>query len=190
MSSEMRSPVWTASDEHGVVAPAGPGAAVGCGEQRVDLGVGEPGDRLALVAFGGDGQHALDRGGVFGMAAARRSRTGSGWRRAASCGCGPCCAGRCSRWSKNAAISGASRSAMSSADGVLPVLAVAKREQQPERVAVAGDGVGRGAALGDEPVGEERLQHRRERGHGRPSSCCSRRAAASCMSSGTADKYQ
>ena len=32
----------------------------------------------------------------------------------------------CSRWSKNAVISGASRSAMSSADGVLPVLAVAK----------------------------------------------------------------
>ena len=54
-------------DEHGVVAPAGPGAAVGCGEERVDLGVGEPGDGSALVAFGRDGEHALDGGGVFGV---------------------------------------------------------------------------------------------------------------------------
>ena len=79
---------------------------------------------------------------------------------------------------------------MSSAEGVLPVLAVAKPSSSRKRVAVAGDGVARGAALGDEPVGEERLQHRRQRGHDRPASWCSRRAAASCISSGTADKYQ
>jgi len=63
-------------------------------------------------------------------------------------------------------------------------------DQQPERVAVAGDRVGGGATLSDEPVGEERLQHRCQRGHDWPAWCCSRRAATSCISSGTADKYQ
>jgi hypothetical protein len=40
-------------------------------------------------------------------------------------------------------------------------------EQQPIGVPVAGDRVRAGVALSHEPVGEERLQHRRERGHGR-----------------------
>ena len=78
---------------------------------------------------------------------------------------------------------------MSSAEGVLPVLAQAKVDQQPERVPVAGDGVRAGLALSDEPLGEERLQHRRERAHDSPVQCSSR-AAASCISSGTADRYQ
>ena len=62
-------------------------------------------------------------------------------------------------------------------------------EQQPVGVAVASDRVRAGVALSHEPVGEERLQHRRERGHDRLPSR-SRRAAADCMSSGTAVRYQ
>ena len=67
-------------------------------------------------------------------------------------------------------------------------------EQQPERVAVAGDGVGAGPALPDESFGEERLQQRREGAHEsapamRPARSGSR-AAASCINSGTAVKYQ
>jgi hypothetical protein len=172
-----------------VIAPAGPGAAVGCGEERVDLGVGEPGDGSPVVSFGGDGEHALDRGGVFGMAERGVAEQGVD-------GGEPPVAG---------------------ADRVVPVdlevvqergdqrrveigdvhrgRRLARRgggeaDQQSERVAVAGDRVRRGAALRDEPVGEECLQHRGERGHGWPSSPGSSRAAASCMSSGTADKYQ
>ena len=146
-------------DEHGVIAPAGPGAAVGCGEESVDLGVGEPGDGSPVVSFGGDGEHALDGGGVFGMVQRGVAEQGVD-------GGEPPVAG---------------------ADRVVPVdLEVVQEpgderrveigdvergrrlagrgggeaDQQSERVAVAGDGVGRGASLGDEPVGEEGLQHR------------------------------
>ena len=38
----------SSSSEHRVVAPAGPGGSVGGGEQRVDLGLGEVGDEVAL----------------------------------------------------------------------------------------------------------------------------------------------
>ena len=38
-------------------------------------------------------------------------------------------------------------------------------EQEPERVAVGRDGVRAGAALGDEVIGEERLDGRGESGH-------------------------
>ena len=36
--------------------------------------------QFLLVAFGGDGQHPLDRLGVFRMPAGRRSGIASGWR--------------------------------------------------------------------------------------------------------------
>ena len=101
MSSQVRrgqfgdpQPGLDGEGEHGVVAPPGPGGLVAGGEQRVDLVVGEVGDQVAFGPLGRDGQHALDRGGVFGMAAARGSRTASGSRRGGCCGCGRCCAGR------------------------------------------------------------------------------------------------
>ena len=45
--------------QQGVVAAAGPGVAVGGGEQRVDLGLGEVGDDGAVEAFGRDRQDPL-----------------------------------------------------------------------------------------------------------------------------------
>ena len=53
--------------EHGVVAPAGPGALVAGAQQRVDLGLGEVGEEVAFGSFGRDGEHALDGAGVFGV---------------------------------------------------------------------------------------------------------------------------
>src|SRR3546814_1195452 len=44
-------------------------------------------------------------------------------------------------------------------------LVVREAEQEPERVAVGGNGVGAGGPLRDETVGEERLQERRDGGH-------------------------
>ena len=44
------------------------GAAVGCGEQGVHFGLVEVGQFGAVAAFGGDGEHAGDERGVFGMA--------------------------------------------------------------------------------------------------------------------------
>jgi len=68
----------------------------------------------------------MDRAGVFGMAergVAEQGVDGGEPPVARADRVVP----SCSRWSKNAVITGASRSAMSSADGVLPVLVVAKR---------------------------------------------------------------
>ena len=80
--------------EHGVVAAAGPGGAVGRGQQRVGLGVGEVGDQGLVGAFGGDGQDAVDERRRARGGAARRSGTGSGSRPAGRCGSGRCCRGR------------------------------------------------------------------------------------------------
>jgi len=46
-----------------VVAAAGPGCAVWGVDDRVELGLGEECDECALVAFGSDLQHSLDRHG-------------------------------------------------------------------------------------------------------------------------------
>ena len=110
--------------EHRVIAPAGPGGLVAGGEERVDLGFGEVGQQvLARCVWLGSRARARScrraRGG-----AARGRRTASGSRRAGCCGSRSCCARSVSRWSRNAAISGASRSAMSSALGGVPVRSV------------------------------------------------------------------
>src|SRR5699024_5426310 len=67
-----------------------------------------------------------------------------------------------------------------------------KLQQQTERVSVAGDRVGAGFALADQPVGEERLQQRSDGTHKAPPAVLwfSRRAAAWAISSGVAVKYQ
>ena len=103
--------------EHRVVAPAGPGGLVAGGEQRVDLGVGEVGQRgCARCVWLGSRARARScrraRGG-----AARGRRTASGSPRAGCCGSRSLLRRSCSRWSRNAAISGASRSAMSKRAG-------------------------------------------------------------------------
>ena len=68
-SGEFRDPQagLDGESEHGVVAPAGPGGLVAGVQQRVDLGVDEVGDEVALGPLGRDGEHTLDSGGVFGM---------------------------------------------------------------------------------------------------------------------------
>ena len=107
-------------DEQGVVTPAEPGGAVGRGEQRVDLLVGQearPGLRRGV--WGGWPAPAGSRRRVRD-GAGRRSERASGSRSAGRCGCARCCRARSSRWSRNAATSGASRSA-SRAGRALPV---------------------------------------------------------------------
>ena len=41
---------------------------IGRGHQCIDLVAGQEAHQVLLVALGGDGQHPLDRLGVFGMA--------------------------------------------------------------------------------------------------------------------------
>src|SRR6266436_1979515 len=63
-------------------------------------------------------------------------------------------------------------------------------QEKPQRVAVGRNGVRAGVLLPGEPVGEERLQGRGERGHGITAGRGSSRSAASASSSGAADRYQ
>ena len=50
-----------------MVPASDPSAAVGCGEQGVDLVRGQEGHLGTVVTLGGDGQHPLDELRVFGM---------------------------------------------------------------------------------------------------------------------------
>jgi hypothetical protein len=176
-------------DQHGVVASASPGAAVGCGEEGVGFGFGEPGDQCALVTLGGDGEDSLDGGGVFGVMRRRvgEQRVDGGEPPVPG-------ADRALSFVFEVVEERGDQRGVEVGDverrGLLAGLGGGEAEQDSEGAAVAGDGVWGGAPLGDEPVGEERLEHWGQGGHDRSRSCCSRRAAASCMSSGTADKYQ
>ena len=79
---------------------------------------------------------------------------------------------------------------MSSSNWLLAGLLECEAEQQPERVAVGGDRLRAGVALGDQTLGEERLKRWRERSHESTSGSCSRRRLISSSSSGTASRYQ
>jgi hypothetical protein len=104
-----------------MVAPAEPGAFVGRGEQRRDLG-----DGVALVAFGRDRHQPGDRVRVLGMFERRepvegvdRSEAGVAGSRAVT----PVVF----EVLEEEPISGASRSSMSNSKGCLPVCSRAKR---------------------------------------------------------------
>jgi hypothetical protein len=62
--------------------------------------------------------------------------------------------------------------------GGLPAPQLSKRQEQTERVAVGGNGMGAGEALPLEALGEEGFQQRCEHAHGCPRSVRSRRASA------------
>ena len=55
-------------DEEGVIAPAGPAAAVGGGNECVDFGFGEVDDQRPAEAFRWDREHPRDAGCLFGGA--------------------------------------------------------------------------------------------------------------------------
>ncbi len=63
-------------------------------------------------------------------------------------------------------------------------------DEEPEGVAVGGDGVRAGASLFDEPVREERFEGRSQSGHESTPAAVSSRSAANPRSSGVASKYQ
>ena len=96
------------------------------GEQRVDLGLGEEGDECGgrSVWAGSPGPGAMSCG-VFGVAQRREpeQRVDRGQPGVAGA---DAVAALVSRWSRNAPISGASRSARSSSEGGLPVRSAAK----------------------------------------------------------------
>ncbi len=177
-----------ADDEQGVVASAGPGAGVRRGEKRIGFGFGEERDESPVEPFRWDRENPLDGGGMLGMSERRvaEQRLDGGETLVA----GP----------DGVVTLRFEVIEKASDDRRVEVADVETRrwspcavggvvEQQTPGVAVRGDGLRAGVAFPDEPVGEERLQGRRERGHDR-AWWCSRRSAAAAMSSGAALRYQ
>src|SRR5215472_18071146 len=54
--------------EERVVSPPGPRRAIGGGKQRTDFRLGQEGHEPSVEALGRDGENALDKAGMIGMA--------------------------------------------------------------------------------------------------------------------------
>jgi hypothetical protein len=53
--------------KQGMVAPSGPGRAIGCAEQRIEFRFDQESDEPSVETLAWDGKHALDYGGMLGM---------------------------------------------------------------------------------------------------------------------------
>ena len=53
--------------KQGMVAPPGPGRAVGCAEQRIEFRFDQESDEPSVETLAWNGKHALDYGGMLGM---------------------------------------------------------------------------------------------------------------------------
>jgi hypothetical protein len=175
--------------EQGPVAAAEPGAAVGRGEQRGDLGEVEVADGAAVVALGRDRHDPRDRVRVLGMF--ERGETVERVDRAQARVAG---AGAVATVAFEVDEEGTDQCRVEVIDVQLERLpagpGVREAQQQRERVAVGRDRLRARITLGDQPVGEERLQCRRERGHDSAPGSRAMRSPTSCSSSGTASRYQ
>ncbi len=149
----------------------------------------EVGDECGIKALGGDGQHALDDRGVFGV-----TQRGVAEQRVDRCQPGVAGADAVASPGLQVLQEGADQRGVEIGDleagGRLAGLLRGEGEQQLEGVAVGGDGVRAGLALADQPVGHVGLQGGGEAGHGCRSRCASRRCPARAISSGAADRYQ
>ena len=156
VSSETRSPVWMATARSAwsrrPTQRERSGAATALRPRR-QSGRTRRSCRSGLAGWPGRaGSGPRARGG-----AGRRSGTASGSRPAARCGCARCCAGRCAgapgmprRARRRGRLGAGRRGRCRCGPG--------EAEEQAQGVAVGGHGVGAYLALGDQPVGEERLQ--------------------------------
>ena len=141
------------------------------------------------MAFGRDRHHPGDRLGVLGMS--ERGEPVERVDRPESCVAGP---GAVAAFLFEMGEERADQRRVEIVDvqleRLLAGLSLREGEQQSERVAVGGDRLRAGIALGDQTLGEERLQRRREQGHDSTSGSCSRRRLITSSSSGTASRYQ
>jgi len=167
MSSEIRSPVWMARSSSAWSRRPVQVGLVAAAEQGVDLGLGQVADQRPVEAFGRDRQDPGDAGGVVGMMQGGEPEQGVDRGQAGVAGADAVAAFAFEVIEEAADQRGVEVGDVQRrgcAAGELGGVA----EQQPQRVAVGGDGVGAGVALADQPLGEERLQSGGERGHDRP----------------------
>jgi len=179
------------------VALAAPGGAIRCGEEGVDLLPGEVAEDGPVEALGGDGEDALGdgerggvpKGGVPEERADRREAEVAGARAVA-----PGLLEVVEEREHDGGIEVLDRERGRGTSGAL----LRETQEDLEGVAVARDGLGAGAALGDETRAEEILEERGEREpRGRndvrsgswPANCSNLRDVTA-ISSGTAERYQ
>ena len=191
VSSETRSPVWTASSISVRSRRPSQRDWSGAATQGVDLGRGQERHDPLVEALGRDGQDALDRAGRARDGVAPRRRTASGSRSAERCGSGCCCAARFPGGSGTRRSSSRPGPPSPGSAGVLPVCAGGRTPGAAAGCRGRRDGAWAGLALLGEPVGEEGLQRRGDQGHGRAADRAEPcRAAARASSSGAAERYQ
>ena len=162
---------------------------MGCGEQRIELGIGEERDKRLVKALGGDRENPLDCGGVLGVLERGVFEQRADRREPGVASPDAVRAVVLEVVEKRADQRGVEVVYLQQA-GLLGGVLRGEREQHPQRVAVGSDRVRAGFSLVDQSVGEERLQRRCEQTHRAPSSKRSSRSAASASSSGAACRYQ
>jgi hypothetical protein len=159
------------------------------GQQRVDLGLGEVGDEVALDAFGRDGEHTRDAAAVFGMVQGEVAEQGVDRGEPVVAGSGAVTPLALEvvqeRGDQRCVEVGDVQLAGRGADAF-----GGEGQQQPEGEFVGSDRVRTRGPLADQPVGEERLQRRGERAHPSAPNRAWSRSAASAISCGDADRYQ
>ena len=174
------------------VTPAGPRREVGSLQERIDLSLVEEGDLLPFVALARDRQDPLAVEGVGWLAQRHVSEEGVNGRQADVAGADSVASLGLQPLEEPTDKRGVDVLEHQIAGG-LDELSCREAQQEAEAVAVAGDGVGARAALGEQVVDEERLEQGRQGGgsHGSTSSLLPmRRSVASRRSSGTASMYQ
>jgi hypothetical protein len=182
-----------AGSDHGeqerVIAASEPAGLVRRGEERVDLGFGEVGNVVAFVAFGWDLDHPCDRREMFGVAQRGVAVKRVDRREPGVAGSGTVAAVVFEVVQERADQRRVEVGEVQLA-WLIAGLLLGEGEQQPERVAVGGDGSRARVSLGDQPVGEECLERRCELAHDSSIPVRSRRSRASASSSGDACRYQ
>jgi len=175
--------------EDGMVAPSGPCGQFAGVEQRVDLGLGEVGDEVALGSLGRDGEHALDGAGVLGVLQGKvaEQRVDRSQPVIAS-------GGAVAPLALEMVQERADQRRVEFGDveggGCLAQAFRGEGQQEPEGELVGADRVRAGGPLADQPVGEVGLQCGGEAAHRRAPNCVCSRSAASSISCGDADRYQ
>ena len=175
--------------EQGVIAATGPAGAVRGGQQRLGLPGSQVGHDGLVEAGGRDGQDPLDQCRVLGVAqgGVAEQRVDRGQPRVAGArAVVPVVAQVLQEGSDEPGVEVVQVQVAGGGAGA----GLGEGQQQAEGVPVGGHGVAADLALGDQPVGEERLQDRGEGGHGVPPVAASRRPAARASSSGVPVRYQ